>query len=69
VVGVNRVGSDGAGFAYSGDSGVIDPLGGVLWQQSDIQAVKTVILSGEVLDETRAQLPFLRDGDGFIVPE
>jgi predicted amidohydrolase len=69
VVGVNRVGVDGKGFAYSGDSGAYDPLGGMLWGHADDEAVHTVVLSAKLLEETRGHLPFLRDADRFVLPD
>ncbi|MBJ6915464.1 carbon-nitrogen family hydrolase, partial [Vibrio cholerae] len=42
VVGVNRVGTDGNGHPYSGDSSVFGPLGETLWQHSYDPAVHTV---------------------------
>jgi predicted amidohydrolase len=69
VVGVNRVGVDGKGFAYSGDSGAYDPLGGMLWGHADDEAIQTVVLSAKLLEETRGHLPFLRDADRFVLPD
>ncbi len=67
VVGVNRVGVDGKEISYSGDSAVYDPLGEVLWQQSGYEIVKTVRLSRQRLEETRTNLPFLKDADRFLL--
>ena len=67
-VGVNRVGSDGKGIAYSGESSVFDPMGELLWQQADVETVHTVELSMQKLQETRSGLPFLKDADRFVIP-
>lgn len=65
VVGVNRVGTDGNGIRYSGDSMLIDPLGEVLFHQSDIEIIHTETLSKRHLFEVRNQFPFLKDADKF----
>jgi len=67
VVGLNRVGADGNEAYHSGDSGVIDPMGDVLWQEPDKEVIKTVILSASHLKSIREKLPFLQDGDAFEV--
>lgn len=61
VVGVNRVGEDGNGLLYSGDSVVCDPLGETQWLTPHAEEVKTILLSANVLKNTRASLPFLKD--------
>lgn len=63
VVGLNRVGMDGNGLAYSGDSMVIDPAGEILYKAHDGVEVKTVVLSRSRLDDVRKQFPFLQDAD------
>ncbi len=68
VVGVNRVGTDGKGLKYSGDSSVFGPLGEVLWQESGKTSIYTVTLDKEVLTDVRTRLPFLKDADNFILP-
>ncbi|MBC7552790.1 MAG: amidohydrolase [Taibaiella sp.] len=67
VVGANRVGTDGNGHSYSGDSSVFGPLGETVWQQSDTPACHTVTLDKELLLQTRNQLPFLNDADKFAL--
>lgn len=65
AIGVNRVGEDGNGFHYRGDSAVVDPLGEVLTQISHKEGVAVVPLSHSKLQEIRKTLPFLADGDAF----
>ncbi len=67
VVGVNRVGQDGKGFNYSGDSSVFGPLGEVVWQHAHTEAVQTVTLDKDLLLQTREKLPFLKDADKFVL--
>ena len=66
VAGVNMVGKDGNGLEYSGDSSLIDYSGQILWQISDKEGVHTAELSFAEQDNYRQQLPFLRDGAGFL---
>ena len=67
VVGVNRIGTDGKGHEYSGDSSVFGPLGETLWQHTGTAACQTITLDKEVLNNTRTQLPFLNDADKFVL--
>ncbi len=67
VVGVNRVGEDGNGIYYSGNSMIVDPLGEALWQGSKEEAVFTYTLEREKLTEIREKLPFWRDADRFSI--
>lgn len=67
VVGVNRVGNDGKGIYHSGNSLVIDPLGQVLYHKSDDEDVCTITLQKEDVDKVRAQFPFWKDADDFII--
>ncbi len=63
VVGVNRIGTDGNGHAYCGDSSVIDPLGNILFQKRDAPAVHTATLPYAFLEECRRTFPVLDDAD------
>jgi omega-amidase len=67
VIGVNRVGTDGNGVAYSGDSMLIDPLGEVLFHERDNECLYPATLSGARLDEVRTTFPFLKDADRFAL--
>ena len=67
VVGVNRVGTDGNGLDFSGDSSVIDPLGTVLFRQSDAPCVHTRVLSKDLLDDWRHDFPAWRDADAALI--
>ncbi len=68
-IGVNRVGEDGNGHLYPGASSAFDPSGSLLWQGDGGETAHTIALSRKTLDETRNQLPFLKDADKFILPE
>lgn len=67
VVGVNRVGEDGNGFDYGGDSMIIDPLGEILYHKENNEDVFTIGLDKKHLDEVRSRFPFLRDADDFKI--
>lgn len=70
VAGCNRVGTDGNGHYYSGDSRIIDPLGNVLAQgEPGTAASLTAALSLEVLREYRTAFPAGLDADAFSVDE
>lgn len=63
VVGVNRVGRDGNGHAYSGDSMVLDPLGEVLYRAANRETVHTLDLDRVALEDYRRRFPAWRDAD------
>lgn len=67
VVGTNRVGDDGNGIHYSGDSMVIDPLGEVLYQKNDEEDIFSITLHKDHLQAARDKFPFWRDGDAFAL--
>jgi predicted amidohydrolase len=61
VAGVNRIGTDGKGLEYSGDSIVSDPLGITISAVAGKEHCLITTLSIEILHETRKGLPFLKD--------
>jgi len=63
VVGVNRVGRDGNGHAYTGDSMILDPLGETLFHVADRECVHVADLDRSLLEEYRLQFPAWRDAD------
>jgi omega-amidase len=65
VVGVNRVGRDGNGASYSGDSVALDFLGQVLGGDRDGDFVETVVLDRESLATFRRDFPVHLDADDF----
>ena len=65
VVGVNRVGTDGNGLHYSGDSAVVDFLGQPLLEFGDAERMDTMLLSAEALAQHRERFPAMLDGDAF----
>lgn len=66
VLGVNRIGSDPNGLAYSGHSAAFDSLGERLAFAEGAQILR-VTLNKSHLQETRNSLRFLQDRDGFTL--
>lgn len=66
IAGCNRVGTDGNGHGYSGDSRIISPLGEILAAGEPHQpAILEAELSLESLREYREKFPAWRDADAF----
>lgn len=66
VLGVNRVGTDGLGLAYSGDSLAVDFKGELLIDQAEgIAFVETTPLDLNALKQFREQFPAWMDADEF----
>ncbi len=63
VIGVNRVGTDGNGLPYDGNSSIIDPMGAVLYQQKDTPAIHTERLTFDILESYRESFPAWMDAD------
>jgi len=68
VAGVNRIGTDGNGVLYSGESMLINALGEVIVTAGSGQECT---VTGEItmseLSEFRAKNPFLKDADDFTI--
>lgn len=68
VAAVNRVGTDGNGLDYKGNSCVIDPgWRHTLMEMSYVEGVQTASLSAGHLKEVRGKLPFLKDQGKFLI--
>ena len=67
VAAVNRVGTDGKGFAYTGDSQVLDFQGETLLCAGEVDGVLRTTLSGPDLAAYRERFPAYRDADGFTL--
>ncbi len=65
VIGVNRIGVDGAGIHHSGDSAAIDFLGAPLVELGDTPDVRTVELDATALKSFRERFPAHLDADHF----
>ncbi|PLX21607.1 MAG: amidohydrolase [Marinilabiliales bacterium] len=66
AVGVNRIGKDGEGISYAGDTVIIDPKGQIIKKASDY---KDEIISAELslveLNRFREKFPVFLDADDF----
>lgn len=68
VIGVNRVGVNPDGTAYTGDSAIIGPKGELLASlEPGVEGVTSAILSRETLDKYREDMPIWRDADAFTI--
>lgn len=68
VCGVNRVGIDGKGFTYRGDSLIISPKGKTLADAGKREEVtRTVSLSMDEISELRSKFPAWKDADDFTI--
>jgi predicted amidohydrolase len=65
VAGLNRVGTDGNGHAYDGESAVVDFLGEAVSECADQEVVATATLSGARLQAHRERFPAMLDADAF----
>ncbi len=67
IIGVNRVGKDGNGLSYSGDSSLIDPWGTIIFQKSNQPCTYTAQLSFNLLKRSREDFPVWMDADNDII--
>ena len=67
VAGVNRVGSDGNGTEYSGDSLLVSPEGGLLIDAKDQDGIFTQEIDLASVREYRERFPAWRDQDQFSI--
>lgn len=65
VAAVNRIGEDGNGLPYAGDSRLLDFHGDVLADAGDRETVLRVSLDGGALADYRARFPAWMDADRF----
>ena len=67
VLGVNRLGEDGNGLTYLGDSMLVDHTGVIIKDAKDEEGVHLVSLNKETMHAFRKKFPFLEDRDDFIL--
>ena len=65
TIGVNRVGIDGNGYEYSGDSVILDFNGDYIYEKSEIEDIFTTSLDLNAQQAYRLKFPFLSDRDSF----
>ena len=67
VAGVNRVGVDGNGHRYRGDTCIIDPMGRLVADMSHKEAIVSDVFSAAVLERYRKEFPAWMDADVKMV--
>jgi predicted amidohydrolase len=67
VIGVNRIGYDGNGVYFNGNSLIINPLGEVIFDAGSKPVTKTVVLEKDILNSFRRKFPVYKDADKFII--
>ena len=67
VIGCNRVGTDGNGIYHNGNSMLIDPMGAIIWESTDKEAIYNVTLDLKNVQKIRDRFHFLDDGDQYLV--
>jgi omega-amidase len=67
VVGVNRIGQDGNGIEYNGNSAVISPKGDSIYTNEGMEVSKTIELSANSLQAFRDRFPAYMDADEFTI--
>ena len=65
VAGVNRTGTDQQGYAYSGDSQVLDFMGDTLLDAADQDGVFYTLLQADALSRFKQRFPAYLDADTF----
>jgi predicted amidohydrolase len=66
VIGVNRIGVDGNGHNYIGNSSIYSPLGELISKETKEEKVITHTFQHSIIEESRSKFPFLNDRDDFI---
>jgi len=64
---VNRMGTDGNGLHYSGDSAVIDFSGQAQLEIRNCEQVATTVINAQALIDYRQQFPAMLDADRFTL--
>lgn len=67
VAGCNRIGTDGEGIFYIGDSMVIDPKGRIIASAEEKEGLITADISIQELDLFRKKFPVHEDADDFTL--
>jgi len=65
VIGLNRIGKDGRGLEYGGNSQILDGMGEKIVDLRDLESFEPGSLDLYSLQQMRKNLPFLRDTDRF----
>ena len=65
VLGVNRLGEDGNGLSYTGDSLLVDPAGQILVDAASQEGLFFASIDKDILTSFQRKFPFLKDADQF----
>lgn len=66
VAAVNRVGKDGNGFIYSGESAIINPKGETIFQEANQSFTKTFLIDLDEVIDWRNKFKAIEDADNFM---
>jgi len=67
VIGVNRIGQDGNGIEYNGNSAVISPKGEAIYSNEGMDLHRSVELNANSLQAFRDRFPAYMDADDFTI--
>lgn len=67
VIGVNRVGTDGNGHQYIGNTSIYSPVGELMVKAGAAEQVLSHTLSQQLIEDSRSKFPFLQDRDNFVL--
>lgn len=67
IAGVNRIGRDGNGLDYAGNSVVVDPQGNELIQAHSVEGTYCTAITRAALQDWRERFPAWMDADGFTL--
>jgi predicted amidohydrolase len=67
VAAVNRIGRDGNGLDYAGNSVVVDPQGNELIQAHDVEGNYCTSITRASLEDWRERFPAWMDADSFTL--
>lgn len=67
VVGVNRLGVDGNGHQYIGNSSIYNPIGELIHKETGAESIITHTFQHSIIQEYRHKFPFLNDRDEFLL--
>lgn len=68
VAGVNRIGTDGNGISYSGESQMVNSRGEVIKQNTiACNGLYSYVISKNKLDDFRKKFPVANDADSFLI--
>jgi omega-amidase len=67
VAGANRIGTDGMGISYCGESTIVNPRGEIIESAANEECIISADLSMSELKDFRGKFPVLNDADDFSI--